>query len=70
MAETLDLRQMTIADKLRLMEHLWADLSSENLASPPWHGEILGEREQLTASGEEKFLDWETAKQQLREELK
>jgi hypothetical protein len=69
MAQTLDLRQMTVAEKLRLMEDLWTDLSSENLASPAWHGELLAERERLTESGEEKFLDWEIAKRQLREEM-
>jgi hypothetical protein len=51
------------------MEDLWTDLSSENLASPAWHGELLAERERLTESGEEKFLDWEIAKRQLREEM-
>ena len=39
------------------------------LSSPAWHGDVLAERDRLIASGEEKFVDWETAKRQLREEL-
>ena len=34
--------------------------------SPAWHGEVLAERERKLASGEDTFMDWETAKQQLR----
>ncbi len=69
MSATVDLEQMSTPDKLRLMEALWSDLSRDNLASPDWHGEVLAERERLTASGEETFIDWEEAKRQLRKEL-
>ena len=71
MAATVDLRTMSTPDKLRLMEDLWQNLSSSeaDLASPAWHGEVLAERERLTASGEESFVAWEAAKKQLREEL-
>jgi hypothetical protein len=71
MAASIDLHGMTRPDKLRLMEALWQDLSSDDsqVASPEWHGEVLAERDRLTASGEEKLLDWEVAKRQLREEL-
>ncbi|WP_367872455.1 addiction module protein [Luteolibacter sp. Populi] len=71
MAVAVDLRRMSTVEKLRLMEDLWQDLSAggEEIASPEWHGDVLAERERLTASGEEKFIDWEVAKKQLREEL-
>ncbi len=69
MSATVDLQQMSIPDKLRLMEALWIDLSKEDVASPGWHGEVLAERDRLIATGEEKFVEWETAKQQLRKEL-
>ncbi|GAT32492.1 putative addiction module component [Terrimicrobium sacchariphilum] len=69
MSATVDLQQMTVAEKLRLMEALWRDLSREDLASPAWHGEILAERDRLIAAGKEQFIDWETAKKQLRQEL-
>jgi hypothetical protein len=69
---TLPLDQMTLAEKLRLMEELWADLSrtEQALESPVWHEEVLKERDQRVRSGEESFIDWETAKQQLRDRLK
>jgi len=71
MTTTVDLEAMTTADKLRLMEDIWQDLSShkDEIASPEWHGSILAERERLTASGEEKFIAWDAAKKQLRDEL-
>jgi hypothetical protein len=67
----IDLQEMTTPDKLRLMEALWQNLSitASEVTSPEWHGEILAERDRLTASGEEAFIDWEIAKKQLRQEL-
>jgi hypothetical protein len=66
----VDFQKMTMADKFRLMEALWHDLSrSGELPSPEWHGVVLAERDRLIASGEESFIDWEIAKKQLREEL-
>ena len=67
-----ELETMTLPEKLRLMEALWANLSRREAAleSPAWHQDILKEREALVKAGKEKFVDWETAKQQLRERLK
>jgi hypothetical protein len=71
MAVTLDLQKMPIADKLRLMEDLWHNLTTEDpeIASPHWHADVLAERTRMSSSGEEQPLDWETAKRQLRSEL-
>ena len=71
MSSTIDLQEMTTPDKLRLMEALWQNLSTtaSEVPSPEWHREILVERDRLTASGDETFIDWEIAKKQLREEL-
>lgn len=71
MPTMIDLQEMTTPDKLRLMEALWQNLSTtaSEVTSPEWHGEILAERDRLTASGEEAFIDWEIAKKQLRQEL-
>ena len=68
---TLPLEQMTTAEKLRAMEALWADLSrnEESIPSPAWHGQVLEEREARVKSGQEKFIDWEAAKQELRDRL-
>ena len=71
MSATIDLLQMTTPEKLRLMEALWQDLSGEgtDVASPDWHGDVVLERDRLIESGEESFIDWESAKKELREEL-
>ena len=69
---TLPLDQMTVADKLRVMEALWTDLTRlpEEFQSPTWHEAILKEREERVRSGQETFIDWEVAKQELRDRRK
>lgn len=64
------LDQMSVEEKLELMEALWEDLSRNqaDVPSPAWHGEVLAEREAQIARGEARFLDWEEAKQRLRRE--
>ena len=61
----LPLDQMTTAEKLRVMETLWTDLSrnEQEIESPAWHEQVLREREERVRSGQESFIDWETAKQ-------
>jgi hypothetical protein len=71
MNATVDLQQMTVPDKLRLMEDLWRNLSQNeaDLPSPDWHGTVLAERERKLASGADSLVDWESAKKQLRAKL-
>ena len=68
----LPLEQMTVAEKLRMMETLWSDLTrtQERFESPEWHGEVLRERAARVEQGKESFMDWETAKSQLRNRVK
>ena len=67
----MQIEQMTLEEKLRAMDALWADLSrhADQLPSPAWHEQVLQEREARVKSGEAKFVDWETAKKQLRDRL-
>ncbi len=60
---------MTREEKLRVMEELWTDLSRDEaqFESPAWHGDVLRERVEAVKSGKEAFMDWETAKQKLRD---
>ena len=69
---TLPLDRMTIEEKLRVMEALWADLSrdEERFPSPAWHEQVLKEREERVNSGLETFESWEAAKRDLRDRLK
>ncbi len=72
MSISLPLESMTLADKLEAMELLWTDISRqpEELPSPDWHKEVLNERRRMVEAGELKFLDWDTAIAELREELR
>ena len=72
MSIDLRLEKMTLADELEAMELLWADISRQpaELPSPAWHRDILDERRRLVAEGKLKFLDWDMAMAELREELR
>ena len=64
----LPLKRMSRDEKLRAMEALWADLSSneDQFESPEWHEEALREAERPVKTGKAKFSDWEKAKKRLR----
>lgn len=68
MATVLPLDKMTVAEKLRVIEEVWADLSREpeSIPSPSWHEEVLTEREQKASEGTATFSDWSAAKQRIR----
>jgi len=68
MTAALRLDEMTLPEKLQLMEALWVNLTrkGDEFESPEWHREVLEERERRIASGEAKFIDWEQAKVEIR----
>jgi len=61
---TLPLDQMTVKEKLAIMEQLWEDLARipGAIESPAWHKEILDERSATPGH----FTDWEKAKTRIR----
>jgi hypothetical protein len=67
----LALSGLTLAQKLDLMEALWNDLakSEETLESPPWHEEILADRERALATGKAPVSDWGEAKDRIRRKV-
>jgi hypothetical protein len=67
----LPLNDMTLQEKLAAMESLWEDLarSPEGIESPAWHKDVLDERRQRLAEGKSRFVDWETAKAEIRNKL-
>lgn len=71
-ASTLPIESFTIAEKLLLMERLWEDLSRRpaNVPVPDWHGDILSQRLAAVQEGRTSFVEWEVAKQRLRERKK
>ena len=68
MVTAVQIEEMTRAEKLQVMEALWADLSKseEEVESPAWHADVLRETEARVAAGEERITDWEVAKRELR----
>ena len=64
----LPLNQMTLPEKLQLMEALWDDLTRkpDELESPVWHKEVLEECRRRADTGEEQFSDWEAVKEDIR----
>ncbi len=72
MDAVLPLDKMTVEEKLRAMEALWADLSrnADAFESPAWHADILRARDQRIAEGKEPSADWEEAKRRLRQRLR
>ena len=68
MQNTLNIEHLSKEDKLRIMEAIWEDLSKESdeIESPQWHQEALQDAEERLKLGEEKTVDWQTAKKELR----
>ena len=66
------IHQLTLQEKLIAMEAIWDDISSveENLEIPHWHKDLLDEREKLIADGKARFIDWEEAKEQIKQAVK
>ena len=68
---TLPLEQMTVKEKLQVMEELWSDLCyNQNLIPvPQWHKDILDRREKRIKEGKAIFVDWETAKKRIADRI-
>jgi hypothetical protein len=71
MKVALPLKEMTTAEKIRVMDEIWADLSAPNsdFVPPDWHQEVLEERKKGIASGSQQFTDWEKAKREIRDRV-
>ena len=67
----LPLKDMSLHEKLSAMESLREDLAHtpDAIESPAWHKDILDERRQRLADGTSRFIDWETAKADIRNKL-
>ncbi len=63
---------MPFPEKLALLEALWIELSSEpdQIDIPQWHKDILDERMRAAESGNVEIIDWEVAKQQIRQMIR
>ena len=67
----IQLEHLSIEDKIRAMEYLWDDLCRRaEVSSPTWHNEVLLERERDVLAGNAKFIDWNIAKEEIRDSLR
>jgi putative addiction module component (TIGR02574 family) len=66
------LHQLPVKEKLLVMEALWNDLSQsdEQIEVTSWQRDLLNAREDLIASGDAHFVDWEQAKKDIRAAVK
>ena len=64
---TLPLEEMTVTEKLQVMEELWSDLccNQDQIPVPQWHKDILDKREELVKQGKATLVDWKTAKKRI-----
>jgi len=67
----IQLSQLTLAQKIHLMEAIWEDLSrgEDALISPPWHEEILKDRESALTAGKATVSKWQEAKARIRKNV-
>ena len=71
MSITIPLEKMSIEEKIQTMESLWDDLckNAAGVPSPSWHKEVLDAREEGITRGDDKFIDWDTARKNIRKEI-
>ena len=72
MQAAIDMKHLSRAEKLMMMEALWEDLSrnDECLESPSWHERELLETERRLNEGQERVFDWQDAKRELRSRIR
>lgn len=65
------LSELSLSEKLDLMESLWADLTKDEKAfkSPAWHETVLKDREEAFAAGKVTASDWEEAKKRIQKKV-
>jgi len=56
-------------EKLRLIEQVWDELiqGQADIESPAWHADALQKAERAIANNDAGFIDWNQAKEQLRQ---
>ena len=64
---TVDVKKMSVAERLELMERLWESLerSGEEIPSPAWHAEVLAQRRAEEETGNAKWLTLDEVRQHL-----
>ena len=68
MKARLPLDEMTPEEKLKALEEIWESLTGApaELPSPPWHEDVLRNREKAESQGKSEFIPWAEAKKSIR----
>ena len=63
-----EIQNLSKIEKISIMEKIWADLTNneDSIEIPDWHIQALEETEKRIKEGKEHFLDWESAKEAIR----
>ncbi len=71
MSITKPLGEMSVEEKIQMMESLWDDLCQrpDDIESPTWHQDILAQRERALGTGEDAFETWDSAKKNIRKQV-
>ena len=61
---TIEIRKMSMIERLQAMEALWDSLIDEEseIESPQWHRDILDERKRKIENGKAEFISLEELK--------
>lgn len=64
---TIELSQLTLREKLQIMQTIWEDLRSQvdRFGVPQSHQDTLDERRRRVESGEAKLFNWDQAKHEI-----
>lgn len=67
----LPLDKMSTKEKIQTIEEIWNNLleNTEDIPSPDWHKQILKDRENKVRDNKEEFIDWDSAKKNIRDEI-
>ena len=67
-----EIQQLPLHEKLIVMEALWDGITrqEDQMEITQWHKNILDDREELIRSGKAKFIDWETAKVEIKRAIR
>jgi len=65
----LPLEEMTVAEKMDVLDRIMDDLSRNESAVPviEWHGEVLAQREKDLENGDDRFITLDEAVDRIRE---
>ena len=71
MEVTLPLEKMSTEEKIQIMEAIWNDLckKADSISSPSWHEKVLHSREKGIRNGDDAFVDWNKARENIQDSI-